>query len=77
VNLAFGLGIVERNGYNYICDVFPDGKVKGRDAALALMLGDEQIKAEIRKRVLQSALEEHAARVTTADTTTEENIDAI
>jgi hypothetical protein len=43
ISAALGLGIIERSGPTYTCDIIPEGKIKGKDALFELFRTNEEL----------------------------------
>jgi len=43
ISAAIGLGLIERVGPSYVCDIIPDGKIKGKDALFELFGNNEEL----------------------------------
>mgnify|MGYP006921280668 CR=1 FL=1 len=51
ISAALGLGIIERAGPSYVCDIIPEGKIKGKDALFELFGTNEELYKKLADRV--------------------------
>ena len=56
INAAFGLNLITRAGAYYSYDLFPEGKVRGKEAAIDFFMNSEEAFLELEKRVQDTAL---------------------
>jgi recombination protein RecA len=55
IDLALRLAVIERAGAMYRHDTFPDGQIKGKDAAIDLIRSNGDILDQIRREVMELA----------------------
>ena len=52
IHAAFGLGLIERRGPNYMHSSFPDGKLKGKDAVFEFLRTNDEARKAIQLEIL-------------------------
>lgn len=60
INVAFGLELITRAGAWYSCDLFPEGKVQGKEEAIKFLMENEEAFEELEKRVQEAAAIVHS-----------------
>lgn len=51
INAAFGLSLIERGGAIYKHELFPEGKIKGKDNVIQFLMDNEEVYAQIEQQV--------------------------